>query len=66
MKHEQEHMDGKTAPAVVHEDQGREDAPLSPDVGVRDSVDELRLLFDLSQIIDSSTDMNQTLESTLL
>lgn len=65
MKHEQEHMDGKTAPAVVHEDQGREDVPLSPDVGVRDSVDELRLLFDLSQIIDSSTDMNQTLESTL-
>lgn len=33
--------------------------------GVHDSVGELRLLFELSQIIDSSTDMNRTLESTL-
>lgn len=33
--------------------------------GVQDSVGELRLLFELSQIIDSSTDMNRTLETTL-
>ena len=58
MKDEHEHTEPAGA-APACEKSGRQGE------GVHDSVGELRLLFELSQIIDSSTDMNRTLESTL-